>query len=145
MSTAWDSRFETKIYDIDSQHKRLFALLSNLEAVFQENPNNLLSKIDEIKEAINALEDYTLSHFLIEERVMEKNNYPEIEKHKLQHDAFTDKIFEMKKKFAGDTVSHSEAELHKFLENLISFLGDWLINHILKQDMDYKPYIKYSL
>ncbi|MCW7469537.1 bacteriohemerythrin [Leptospira kanakyensis] len=145
MVTKWDSKYETNISEIDSQHKKLFRLINNIETVYDENKEHLSGKSRILLDAVSELEDYTLSHFLIEERVMELNQYPELEAHKKQHDRFTDKILELKNRLTSGNLLTNDAELDQFFGDLLNFLRAWLTNHILKEDMDYKPYIKFNI
>ncbi|MDF3818706.1 bacteriohemerythrin [Leptospira sp. 96542] len=141
----WDSKYETNISEIDSQHKKLFRLIHQIETVYEENKNHLSEKSKLLIDTISELEDYTLSHFLIEERVMELNQYPELETHKKQHDQFTDKILELKEKLNQSNLLSNNKDLEVFFANLIQFLRKWLTQHILKEDMSYKPFIKFNL
>ncbi|XDD46867.1 bacteriohemerythrin [Leptospira sp. WS39.C2] len=145
MIANWDTKFETNISEIDSQHKKLFRLINQIESVYEENKDHLSKKSKLLVEAVSELEDYTLSHFLIEERVMELNQYPDLESHKKQHDRFTDKIMELKNRLTSGNLLTNDIELSQFFKDLIGFLRLWLTNHILKEDMNYKPYIKLDL
>ncbi|PJZ81064.1 bacteriohemerythrin [Leptospira meyeri] len=145
MVTQWDSKYETNISEIDSQHKKLFRLINNIETVYDENKEHLSGKSKILVDAVSELEDYTLSHFLIEERVMELNQYPELEAHKKQHDRFTDKILELKNRLTSGNLLSNDEELNQFFGDLLNFLRAWLTNHILKEDMDYKPYIRFNI
>ncbi|MCG6151364.1 bacteriohemerythrin [Leptospira bandrabouensis] len=145
MVTQWDSKYETNISEIDSQHKKLFRLINNIETVYDENKEHLSGKSKILVDAVSELEDYTLSHFLIEERVMELNQYPELEAHKKQHDRFTDKILELKNRLTSGNLLSNDEELNQFFGDLLKFLRAWLTNHILQEDMDYKPYIKFNI
>ncbi|TGL44595.1 bacteriohemerythrin [Leptospira perdikensis] len=145
MITNWDSKYETNISEIDSQHKKLFRLINNIEEVYDENKHHLSGKTKILIDAVSELEDYTLSHFLIEERVMELNQYPDLEAHILQHNKFTDKILDLKNRLNQGDLHSSDGLLDVFFKDLIEFLRAWLTNHILKEDMDYKPFIKFSI
>ncbi|MBM9546342.1 hemerythrin family protein [Leptospira sp. 201903074] len=145
MIAHWDSKYETNISEIDSQHKKLFRLINNIEVVYEENKHHLSGKSKVLLEAVSELEDYTLSHFLIEERVMELNQYPNLEAHILQHNKFTDKILDLKNRLNQGNLLSNDELLDTFFKDLIDFLRAWLTNHILKEDLDYKPFIKFSI
>lgn len=63
MIAHWDSKYETNISEIDSQHKKLFRLINNIETVYEENKHHLSGKSKVLLDAVSELEDYTLSHF----------------------------------------------------------------------------------
>lgn len=145
MSIEWTSKLETNISEIDTQHKRLFFLLGEVEKLYNENKGNLTQKSKEIKESISALEQYTLSHFLIEERVMEDNDYPDLENHKELHNKFTDRIAEVKEQMVSSSFFQDEEKVDASISHLIKFLNTWLTSHIMVKDMDYKPYIRHGI
>lgn len=145
MALEWSSKLETNISEIDSQHKRLFFLINEMEALISNNQGKLTTKIKEIKESVSALEQYTLSHFLIEERVMEDNDYPDIENHKLLHNKFTDKITTVKEELLHGDLLKDEANLEIYLQGILKYLTTWLTNHIMVKDMEYKPFIRHTL
>jgi len=144
MSIEWKDSYKTNIIEVDTQHQRLFTLMEELDSLYHANKGSLIKNLSSIRKAVSELEQYTISHFLIEERIMEENNYPDLENHKLQHDKFTDKILEFKEKINNHT-ENDEATLDENLDHILKFLGTWLTNHIMIKDMDYKPYIKHVL
>lgn len=144
MSIEWKDSYKTNIIEVDTQHQRLFTLMKELDTLYHAHKGSLIKNLSSIHKAVSELEQYTISHFLIEERIMEENNYPDLENHKLQHDKFTDKILEFKEKINNHT-ANDEATLEENLDHILKFLGTWLTNHIMIKDMDYKPYIKHVL
>jgi hemerythrin len=104
MILEWNDKYKTNIIEIDTQHQRLFILLANLVNLYSNNKGKLVPNVNAIKKSISELEQYALSHFLIEERIMEENDYPDLENHKAVHDKFTDKILEIKKLFLDENV-----------------------------------------
>lgn len=145
MAAEWSEKLQTNITEIDTQHKRLFFLLGEFENLYNQNKGNLVSKTKEVKESISALEQYTLSHFLIEERVMEDNDFPDLENHIILHNKFSEKITEVKKEMVNGDLLTNEEKLDSYLQHLIKFLNTWLTNHIMVKDMEYKPYIRHTL
>jgi hemerythrin len=143
MILEWNDKYKTNIIEIDTQHQRLFTLLANLVNLYKNNKGKLVPNINSVKKSIGELEQYALSHFLIEERIMEENDYPDLENHRVFHDKFTDKILEIKKLFQDEYVINDESKLDELITTILTFLESWLINHIMVQDMDYKPFIKH--
>ena len=87
----------------------------------------LHDKYDEILHIISDLKDYTAVHFSDEEAYMEKIGYPELESQKKAHTAFIDKLAEI-------NLDDLDAHQQHYLEDLISFLLNWLSVHILHMD-----------
>ena len=122
----WSRRFEFGIREIDAQHKRLFELADKLYGAMQRGESRpILSGL------LMDLVRYTESHFRAEERMLQDNHYPDFEKHKALHDGLTSKVHQFAEdlKMGRATVSME----------LMTFLRDWLYNHILKSDAAYVP------
>lgn len=106
---------------IDNDHQKLFDLISQLAAAM---------KAGEGKQAcgavINELTSYTKTHFSMEEALMSRHGYPQAAAHKMEHDKFIKSIIDFKNKFdAGSGIVTVE---------ILTFLRDWLSNHIQKTD-----------
>jgi len=126
----WSEEFELGNDLVDSQHKRLFELVSDIDrACYEGEDTDILCK------TLDFLLQYTVLHFNDEEALQIKCNFPEYEKHKNMHNEFetivSGKVAEFKEK--GSTKDLSDA--------VNDFVIKWLLNHILKEDMRIKEYI----
>ncbi len=110
---------------IDEEHKELFNIAN--EAYTVCNDEFIADKFDHIMEIILRLKDYTIKHFADEEKYMEQIGYKRILSHKILHTDFIEKIEEID----FDQMDHNQTET---LVDLVDFLGDWLIHHILEKD-----------
>lgn len=125
----WSSKYHIGIKEIDDQHKVLVDIINKLYASFGSN-----SSKKEIKKNLKELVDYTVFHFGNEENYFKKFGYKDTPEHLEQHKKFVDKI----KNFANE---FEEGDSTVSLD-IINFLKDWLINHILKIDVRYVPFLK---
>jgi diguanylate cyclase (GGDEF)-like protein/hemerythrin-like metal-binding protein/PAS domain S-box-containing protein len=120
----WNNHFDTGLEFIDTQHSKLVAILNRL-ATFVTYKSNT----EELNCIFDELIEYALCHFQSEEKIWHKyleNDILNIE-HKNTHQKFIDKILQFKK----------EQDLKPFnqLSNeVLAFLVDWLVSHILKTD-----------
>jgi hemerythrin-like metal-binding protein len=125
---SWSDEYSVCIREIDDQHKKLFDLINELhEAMKAAKGKAVLGKV--IKELVS----YTEFHFSSEEILLKNCNYPNLHQHKLQHDEFTKKVKEFEQKHLNGTVLLSQ--------EIVSFLKDWLINHIKETDKQYSLFI----
>ena len=76
---------------------------------------------------LQELKEYTIKHFADEEDYMESIDYPAIFIQKAQHKAFVEKLEELDK-------MNLDENQDKIIEDLLTFLTDWLVNHIMKVD-----------
>lgn len=121
----WKEEYSVKVPSIDTQHKRLFALLNKLKSNKE--------KQDQENSIIKELLDYTLKHFIYEENLLEQNGYAGLDDHREAHDKLTSKVMDLKKQVENEESIDIDA--------LIAFLSDWLVNHILKTDMEYSEFL----
>lgn len=127
---TWKKEYETGVVLIDKQHRNLVDIINNLhDAHSQTKEKEILRK------SIIKLVDYTKYHFNYEEKHMTQFSYNKIEGHKKLHKVFISQLVvileELKK---GDYLN--------LTDDILKFLTNWLIGHILKQDREYGHFYK---
>ena len=122
---AFSDKYKTNIDSIDEEHKRLFELIKETNDTI--HAELLYDKYDQIIHIITGLKEYTLLHFANEEAYMKKIGYSGLLPQKIAHQAFIDRL----NNIDLDEIDDNQQE---YLEELISYLLDWLVNHILKMD-----------
>lgn len=117
----WGVNFYTGLPDVDRQHNRLVGLTNRLCEAARHEPELL-------GEAFEELRAYVVEHFTLEERLMEEAAIdPEhIRRHKEAHAYFVARVAELWQ-------ARSEAE-DRVLEEMLSFLTTWILQHILQTD-----------
>lgn len=121
----WDEKYSVGVKELDDQHKLMFATINELlDAINDNNTEEHLGNI------IESLVKYKTFHFATEEKYFEQFNYEETEEHKMKHREFNDKLNALKAKFPTYSV--------EFAFELVDFLEDWLINHLMVEDQKYK-------
>ena len=119
---AWVPELDTGIDEIDRQHRRIVDYINKLYEL-RESPDR-----QDLGDVIGEMVDYTLSHFVFEETLIENAGYMFAGPHKKVHELFTRRVSEMQTRFdAGEDVA---AELH-------GMLSRWLFNHIRNEDHGY--------
>ena len=125
----WNEKYSVDIKSIDIDHQTLLDLINQLfEAMRHGKAKDILSEI------LTKLIAYTKTHFKREEMLFSSTGYPNYQEHKIQHDQFIEKINTLKKQF--------DAGNQQISVELIKFLTDWLINHILISDKKYVSHLK---
>ena len=122
----WQDRYSVGMAEIDEQHKALFSTINRLWSVIvgKGEASVVLGLLDE-------LERYTVQHFSAEEIFMRQVNYPDFEQHKKLHAQFVQRVAQEK----GNVVAGKSLSL-----DLLHFLKDWLIEHILVEDQRYATF-----
>lgn len=115
----------TGISVIDKEHRELFRIIGDVQRLIADEYMN--DKYDEIIHLIDELKDYTKFHFEDEEEYMKNINYPGLEAQKRAHDAFVGRLEEI-------NLGEVDENQQDTLEELMGFLTEWLVNHILNSD-----------
>ena len=121
----FSDKYCTGVEFIDQEHRRLFEILSDLDELNQKE--YLSDRYDAIVEVVEELKDYTVKHLQDEERYMESIQYEGLTVQRNLHQAFIDKM---------DSIDLDEIDENQqaCIDELIDFLANWLINHIMKID-----------
>jgi methyl-accepting chemotaxis protein/hemerythrin len=125
---VWDDSYSTGIHKFDEQHKVLIRMVNDLHDAMQQKRTK-----EAVGEILRGLADYTVNHFADEEKVFAQTGYPDEANHKIIHKKLVDQVVGFIGKFQS-----GEAVLS---QDLLSFLQDWLINHIKGEDKKYGPHL----
>jgi hemerythrin len=128
----WNDGFHIGIKKFDNDHKRLIELLNRVYDNFIDGVSD--NNAGEILEELVA---YTKYHFGAEEHVMEKLDYPEMQKHKEEHLHFTGRAHHLKNLF--------DSGIYNLDSEMLLFLKGWLSFHILRSDAEFSKFIYYQL
>jgi hemerythrin-like metal-binding protein len=123
----WRDSYSVGVERFDNEHKILVDMINEMFVVVRDKKS-----IDHLSTAINKLIEYTQEHFIAEEEAMAEVNYPDLAAHK-----------EMHGKLINDVVNHKKRIENNDKQERIDFyhfLRDWLLTHIVEEDMLYKDY-----
>ncbi len=113
---------------IDEDHKHLLVLINQYEiAVQQQN-------VPILENAFEGLVDYAHSHFEREQKLMEAVHYPERRAHADLHTKLIDTMDD----FHKGLIKENTVDIKK----VSKFLHDWIIDHVVNEDMKLRPYVK---
>jgi hemerythrin-like metal-binding protein len=118
---AWGPMLQLGFGDIDEQHKRLVELVNELDDAMRAGRGR-----DIVGKVLGELVRYTVYHFAFEEKLMDQYGVGAAAAHKAEHKKLVEDVSAFKKKFdSGSAAVTTE---------LMTFLRNWLSNHILKTD-----------
>lgn len=118
----------TGIELIDGEHAQLFEYANQVYDLLQQE--FVSDKYDNIVDILGKLRDYTKKHFADEEEYMESIHYKKIFTQKIQHQEFINRLENWDLESIDDVDNQDET-----IADMLSFLTDWLVHHILEQDM----------
>ncbi len=124
----WDDSFATGVETFDSEHRTLFRMVNDLHDAMQQKRSK-----EAIGEILDGLADYTVNHFAGEERAFSRTAYPDEAQHRELHRKLVEQVVALQGRFReGQTLLTQE---------VITFLQNWLVNHIKGTDKKYGPHL----
>ncbi len=124
----WSKELEVGIGEIDEQHKWLVDTTNELHDAMEAGANR-----QQVGDILEALMDYTMNHFIVEEDLFNRLGYPETEAHKAEHNKFTDEIMALIERHESGASAGEET---------LTLLKEWLTHHILKVDKAYVEHFR---
>lgn len=118
----WTTDLDVGVANMNDEHQKLIELMNRFAELADAGASRAQATA-----ALDALGKYTMEHFRDEEAMMARMRFPELDKHKLIHQALLRQFGEHADNF-GRTGQHQE---------LLMFLKVWLKSHIKGVDTKY--------
>ncbi|MBF0589677.1 MAG: bacteriohemerythrin [Magnetococcales bacterium] len=125
----WTDSLKVHIKVIDDDHRRLVDMINDLYTAMRLGRGRV-----ELGRILDALVEYTANHFNREEVMFKKHGYPETKEHLAEHEKLVSQVLEFQRQF------HEEGAMINM--ELMSFLKDWLFNHIMGVDQRYSKFLR---
>jgi circadian clock protein KaiC len=125
---AWDDTLSMGYEPVDVDHMRLLEYVNEffINIVEQGEIPLALSQLD-------SLVQHILSHFKVEERLMDKFGYPETVSHVAVHNLLEAQLRDLRQRIAtGESVLSTQ---------IMDFLKEWLVTHIQTFDKNLSDYL----
>jgi hemerythrin-like metal-binding protein len=129
---TWTERWSVGVPEMDKDHRILINLINQLTQAFSAPESNWV-----VGSVLNSLWDYTAYHFNREEALLRAANFPGASEHAHRHVSLKAQVREWLDSYQNDPDSVDPRELQ------ISLRG-WLMNHVLGEDMRYRPYVEHN-
>lgn len=123
----WNEAFSVGVDELDEHHRHLAHLINQLATHSGEDLHS-----EAMVDILTALVSYAEYHFGKEEALMADAGYHELDGHRQEHLHFCEVISETCYGASLGIVGVKE---------LFSYLTRWWRNHILLEDMKYRPYL----
>ncbi|MDU2063736.1 MAG: bacteriohemerythrin [Sporomusaceae bacterium] len=123
--SGWDNKYSVNILAMDKDHQKLIEMISNLHQAMKSGQSKTI-----LTPLLSNLTHYAQDHFASEEKYLSSIGSSELVTQKQQHVTFLNKIGEFKSTYeAGNTTLAIQ---------ILPFLNNWFLNHIMQMDMKYK-------
>jgi hemerythrin len=128
VSLQWREQLSVGNDLIDDDHKHLIAMINQVEDILGTN------NLGKLKGVLRSLADYSKIHFSREELVASAAGFAQLTQLHESHEALIKKLIEVSQEFGTELVEAS-------VQHRIEFLRDWLISHVIKEDLLMKPFL----
>ena len=128
----WKPEYELGVEAIDDQHRHFAGLIDRILVEFRETSD--LAYQERLIAELNA---YARFHFISEENMMIRANYPSYEQHKAHHRDLLDRLSAKEGKLAIERSEQSK-------DGVVEYLVDWFLLHTTKEDRLFTDYLHQS-
>ncbi len=124
----WSEEYSVGNRLMDQQHQQILSLINDLH-------NHPAASIHSamFSDVLRRLGSYASTHLAAEEALLLQIEYPQLSEHKKLHAEYLERY--------EDLLSALMRQEEDGAERLISFLIEWWVDHILAEDMKYRPYV----
>jgi len=126
---SWRASYQVGVNLIDTEHKYLFKLINEFHDGYAAGNTH-----KQLLLVLNRLVAYAEEHFQHEEALMQEIGYPRLARQEGSHQKLYASIFELNEK-----LSQEEAKVDA---ETLRFLKFWMLQHIVKEDMDIGDFMR---
>jgi len=128
MGLDWRDQLSVGNDLLDADHKHLIGVINQAELSLKSKNMAGLTTV------LENLASYATIHFAREELVATAAGYPHVAQMHESHEALILRLSQVKQE-TGDELSDESSK------HFGAFLRDWLVSHVIKEDMKMKPYL----
>lgn len=128
MGLQWRDQLSVGNDLIDTDHRYLLEIINKAEVSIAENNRIKLTEV------LDELVSYGKAHFEREELVAKAVGYPKADQLHESHGKLVADLVKFKEGIGGTWTTDLSTQF-------ISFLRDWLIEHVIKEDLPMKPWL----
>ncbi len=126
---TWTDELSVGIRLIDEQHKMLLGLINELHAGMRDRKSDAV-----LVGVVERLKEYTVKHFGQEEEYFDRYGYPETAAHKELHAKLVQQVLDFETALKSGKA--------KVTMEIMRFLKDWLVKHIMGTDKRYSAFLR---
>lgn len=124
----WTDRLKVGNQVIDDDHRRLVSIINSFEMALDEK------NLPQCERVLKDLADYAEQHFAREETLQTAVHFPARLGHADRHVKLREQLADVTKGF--------KAREPGVIKTITGFLHDWLIEHVIHEDLKMRPYLE---
>lgn len=132
----WKPEYAVGITEIDRQHQELFRMADEIYEMVLETSGE--DQMQQVMDLVAALKQYAEDHFTLEESLLERYDYSEIEAHRQEHEKFRVQLEVL-------SVTDESRTQKQMVTELMKFITQWIFQHIRTADVAYAPTLRAQL
>jgi len=130
----WKEKYKLGVALIDEQHQELFRRVTDFVETVRK-PVAWEEKTRKVKETLEFMKEYVITHFHDEEAYQRKIGYPEMDRHRKIHNDMVRYVADVAQQFEQDGCN--EQLIQQFAGKLLA----WLINHVASEDQKIADFV----
>lgn len=123
--SGWDAKYSVNQPVMDKDHQKLIEMISLLHTRMKEGKSKTI-----LSPLLDDMTHYAENHFSREEKYLAQMGSSELSYQKEQHSIFLGKVHEFQDAYEKGNMA--------LAVQLLPFLNNWFLQHIMKIDMKYK-------
>ena len=127
---SWEPGMSVGVSVLDEDHKRIMNMINRFYNALCDGEGK-----DTLDEIFHDLMVYINLHFESEEAMLKQTHYPGADDQKAHHKAMAARVVAEKKKYEQNENSKAPIEM-------LNFLKDWWVDHIMNLDRKYAAHLK---
>ncbi|MEW5903939.1 MAG: hemerythrin family protein [Pseudomonadota bacterium] len=132
MAIVWREQLSVGNNIIDDDHKYLIDIINKVQASLDRKDKAGLQAV------LQNLRDYSLLHFDREEKIAKAVGYEQTPGLQQSHQTLMERLAQMQ----SDFVNAEHAWVPEVTQAFAGFLRNWLIDHVIKEDLLMKPVLQ---
>ncbi|MBN2529060.1 MAG: hemerythrin family protein [Deltaproteobacteria bacterium] len=121
----WDNSLSVGNDEIDRQHQMWLKILNRTHERIMTGKAHGMLQIGQ--DTLKEMKEYCAMHFEFEEKYMAQINFEDTRRHTQRHVAFLERLNQIETELRQNP--------HALVTELFRTMGNWLINHIMNEDM----------
>ncbi len=134
MSILWRPTMAIGDATIDADHEHLIDMINEVESTLLASGGKAT-----LGTCMDQLAVYAKEHFDREESLMRRTGYPDLAAHHEAHTALRTQFGALRSKIVA---ASREALPAPEVEKLVELLRHWLLDHVFREDLQLKPFLK---
>jgi hemerythrin len=126
----WRDQMSVGNLIIDQDHRYLISLINIIELLLKQDDST-----EQLQDVLGQLAEYAREHFKREEAIQYSIRYAHMYDHKLSHQRLASRLEDITRTVLAE---QDEKVRQRKADDTVQLLREWLIDHVLKDDMRMK-------